>query len=383
MTLGVFFWEYCRTEQRRMIGVSILRLLSGSGAVQTLLVLAMLKVGGAGCLVWYTLYSLLWLHPAAAFETLSHYYRAEDGSRMELLLKGRAKRRERLVRPKLAWLLGLLESCALFSGILILPQLWKNLPAGLDMQWLSLFILAGVGAGICLLGGRRFRAGAGVLFLLFLAGGLLTNLPNLFPVLRIVFLDSLQRSRAVFALSGAGLAAALRTGMQLATAAALRNGMAVSDRKSPEEHPVYHGFCLQICFLTQLAVQLIAGVLFLCAALVPKGNEWFQNWLLVFLLVFSAIFCADVLRLLAAWKNRKQVLAGAVLAAGALCWRLLDSGADLLTLFWGICILSSIAVAGLLLADESWYILLLEHYRDRWIWHITPHPDLVPNHKQS
>ena len=71
MTLGVFFWEYCRSEQRRMIGVSILRLLSGSGAVQTLLVLAMLKVGGAGCLVWYPLYSLLWLHPATAFEKIS------------------------------------------------------------------------------------------------------------------------------------------------------------------------------------------------------------------------------------------------------------------------------------------------------------------------
>ena len=33
--------------------------------------------------------------------------------------------------------------------------------------------------------------------------------------------------------------------------------------------------------------------------------------------------------------------------------------------------------AGLVLFDSNWYFLLLEHYRDVHIWHVTPHPDLM------
>lgn len=377
MTLGAFFWEYCSAEQRRTIAATALRLFSGSGAVQTLLVLAMLKAGGAGCLVWYALFSLLWLHPVAAFETLRHYYGPGEGSRMALLLKGRAKRRGVPEHPRLAQLLGLLELSALLGGVLIIPQLWSTLPVGTDM--LPLLVLAGAGGCVCFFGGRSFRAGAALLFLLFLAVGLLTNWANLFPVLKIIFLDAFQKSRAVFALSGAGLAAAIRSGMQLGAAAAVGPGSTAFRGKGSDEHPVYHGFQMQICALAQLAVQLMVGVLFLCSALAPKGNEWFQSGLPLFLLLFCALFCTDVLKLLAVWKRRRQVLLGAVLAAGALFWSLLGGGTDLLPLFWGVCNLSSIAVAGLLLADESWYILLLEHYRDRWIWHINPYPDLVPD----
>ena len=36
-----------------------------------------------------------------------------------------------------------------------------------------------------------------------------------------------------------------------------------------------------------------------------------------------------------------------------------------------------VAAAGLLLADESWYFLILENYRDRRIWHVEPHPDII------
>ena len=39
--------------------------------------------------------------------------------------------------------------------------------------------------------------------------------------------------------------------------------------------------------------------------------------------------------------------------------------------------LASLALAGLLLFDSNWYFLLLEHYRDVHIWHVTPHPDLM------
>lgn len=376
-TLGAFLWEHCSGRQRRTIAGTILRAISGGTAVQTLLLLTMLRVGGAGCLVWYALFSLLWLRPIGAFETLRRYYGRGEESCLQFLLKQGKERRGAPARPKLEWVLGLLEAMTFLSAVLVLPQLWKAVSAPAEIPWLPLLLLAVGGGVICLLGGYRLRVAAGLLFLLFLAAGLLANLTNLFPVLEIVLSDAVQRSRAVFALSGAGLAAAIRSGMQVSAFTAMRVGGMAPNWETPAEHPAYYGFCAQVCEVAQVAVQMIVGLLFLCTNLVPSGNEWLQRGIVLLLQMFSLVFCGEIGALLIAWKKKSQLATGAVLLAVALCCQLWAGGTVLQSLFWSMCGLFSVAAAGLLLADESWYFLILENYRDRRIWHVEPHPDII------
>ena len=62
---------------------------------------------------------------------------------------------------------------------------------------------------------------------------------------------------------------------------------------------------------------------------------------------------------------------------GAAVWDIWKGTALLPGLSGGAAGLASLALAGLLLFDSNWYFLLLEHYRDVHIWHVTPHPDLM------
>ena len=65
------------------------------------------------------------------------------------------------------------------------------------------------------------------------------------------------------------------------------------------------------------------------------------------------------------------------LVGAAAVWDIWKGTALLPGLSGGAAGLASLALAGLLLFDSNWYFLLLEHYRDVHIWHVTPHPDLM------
>lgn len=124
-------------------------------------------------------------------------------------------------------------------------------------------------------------------------------------------------------------------------------------------------------------VQLALGLLFLCARLVPEDNRWPQTCLWAFLCLFGLLWLGRVVRALARPEGRRCGLLCLGLVGAAAVWDIWKGTALLPGLSGGAAGLASLALAGLLLFDSNWYFLLLEHYRDVHIWHVTPHPDLM------
>lgn len=379
-TLGAFLWEQCDPGQRRAVLRGLLTGLPGDHcALQALILLAMLRAGGAGCLFWYALFSLLWLRPAGALAALWRYYRGSRAGGVELagLLEEGLRRRGAGPRPRLVRGLRALQIVGVWTALplLLSPLVGSDTVVLLEGERLLWLLPAAVGWLFCLAGGTRARALCGAGFLLFLGAALAANLANLFPVLGMALLDTFQASRLIFALSGAGLSAALRGGVQLGAGLAMGRGAVAEPGRPSFSHPVQDGFYAQLRALVQLILQLVMAVLFLCAQLVPGDNGWVQGVLYIFLSLFSLLALTDLAAALARGSARKGWW-GLLFPAAALL-RDAAAGTEWFTLlFWGVCWLASLAAAALLVADGSWYFALLEHYRDRYIWHVKPHPDL-------
>ena len=94
--LESFFQEQCGQELRRDIGRGLLRTLFGDLPLFSwLMMCSMLHQGGAGCLFWYTICMLLWLHPLGALAALWEYYRTPGEQQPDLgLLLERIRRRK-------------------------------------------------------------------------------------------------------------------------------------------------------------------------------------------------------------------------------------------------------------------------------------------------
>lgn len=377
--LGSFLWEQCTPRERRSVFKSLLLTIPvDHTALQALLLLAVLQLGGAGCLVWYALFSLLWMRPVGALSALWHYYHGQKGGpfRADLLLEAALRRRGAPQRPRLVWTLGLLQALVLCSALPLLLYPLGGMPLALPVSgWPLWAALGAAGLVLCLVLGRGGRYAAALLFLLFLLISLLANLANLFPALGIILLDSVQIDRVIFALTGAGLAAAIRSGARFGAATAVQLECSPTPSHPPLAHPVCHAFHTQLRFLIQLVLQLTMGLLFVCARLVPHDNRWVQAGLYLFLTCFSLLQVIGVLKAL--WSNRKSTtITAALLTGAALFLQIFVGCAAFSRLSEGVFWLFSLVIPVLLLLDDIWYFILLEHYRDHYIWHVVPHPPI-------
>ena len=350
-SLWSFLGEECAPGQRRAIVRALLAGLPGdSGAMAWILTMAALCLGGAGALFWYLVFSLLWLHPLGALAGLWCYYQPGCGGRVEL--------------------------SALLEGILCRKRASPSAPArgaGL-LPWLVVLLALWL---LCRLVGERGETVLSLLFLLLLAAALLGNLPNLIPAVKLVLLDAFDRSRFLFSLSGAGLAAALQAGGAAGCGGALLRTLSAREEGPSFAHPAQAAFYEELRGLLQLTVQLALGLLFLCARLVPEDNRWPQTCLWAFLCLFGLLWLGRAVRALARPEGRRCGLLCLGLVGAAAVWDIWKGTALLPGLSGGAAGLASLALAGLLLFDSNWYFLLLEHYRDVHIWHVTPHPDLM------
>ena len=75
-------------------------------------------------------------------------------------------------------------------------------------------------------------------------------------------------------------------------------------------------------------------------------------------------------------------MAALCLSCALLLWDFYTAAGLFPLLGWGVCWLSTIAVAGILAADGNWYTILLEDYRDVYIWHVQPHPSIRPYYRR-
>ena len=175
----------------------------------------------------------------------------------------------------------------------------------------------------------------------------------------------------------AGLAAALQAGGAAGCGGALLRTLSAREEGPSFAHPAQAAFYEELRGLLQLTVQLALGLLFLCARLVPEDNRWPQTCLWAFLCLFGLLWLGRAVRALARPEGRRCGLLCFGLVGAAAVWDIWKGTALLPGLSGGAAGLASLALAGLLLFDSNWYFLLLEHYRDVHIWHVTPHPDLM------
>ena len=342
-SLWSFLGEECAPGQRRAIVRALLAGLPGdSGAMAWILTMAALCLGGAGALFWYLVFSLLWLHPLGALAGLWRYYQPGCGGRVELsaLLEGILCRKRARARPGLGRLLRWLQTLALCG---MLPLLFRILaspsaPArGAELlPWLVVLLALWL---LCRLVGERGETVLSLLFLLLLA-------------------------------------AALQAGGAAGCGGALLRTLSAREEGPSFAHPAQAAFYEELRGLLQLTVQLALGLLFLCARLVPEDNRWPQTCLWAFLCLFGLLWLGRVVRALARPEGRRCGLLCLGLV-GAAVWDIWKGTVLLPGLSGGAAGLASLALAGLLLFDSNWYFLLLEHYRDVHIWHVTPHPDLM------
>lgn len=380
-SLWSFLMEECDPGQRRAVLRSLLAELPGdSSAAAWMLTLTALFLGGAGVLFWYLVFSLLWLHPMSALAGLYHYYCPGKGSRVraDVLLSEMLRRKKARPRPALGRLIQWLQTLALCG---MLPLLLQNLSV-------SAAPVRGTGLLLCMAGlilvwllcrrlGERGEIGLGVLFLLVVAAALLDNLSNLIPVMELVVMDAFDQNRFIFALSGAGLAAALQFGGAAGCGGALLRTLTPGERQLPLSHPIQFAFYDRMRGLVQVTVQVILGELFLCARLVPQDNRWPQACLWLLLTLFGLVWLARATAVLARKGERHRSLLCLILVGGAAAFDRFWGVSQLSGLSGGAAVFASLGLAGLLLLDSNWYFLLLEHYRDTHIWHTTPHPDLL------
>lgn len=380
---NAFLWEQCSSGERRAVLLALVRTVPGS--VSTLswwMLLAMIHLGGAGCLFWYAVFSLLWVRPLGALSTLWAYYRAPDevGIRFPQLFSRARTRKYLPPAPRRAGLLGLVQlgvlCCSLCPAGLLLP---RSLDAPGPRT--AIFCLLAAAAVRLFLPTRRQTAWsvASLLFLAVLAAALLCNLANLIPAVQLVVLDAFQFSPFLLALSGAGFQLALRSGGQLAVGTA---GLTLpSDGGMPElPHPICCGLRTQLQALLSLILHLLLGLLFLCTQLAPQKSAWFQILLWGFLCLFGVERFVQALRRLPCASRWTRP------AAGLLCplaWLLLDrlGGSLFQSVFWGLFWAGSLGTVWLLLSGSGWYFALLEDYRDAFLWHVQPHPRISRRHR--
>lgn len=174
-----------------------------------------------------------------------------------------------------------------------------------------------------------------------------------------------------------GGAAALQAGGAAGCGGALLRTLSAREEGPSFAHPAQAAFYEELRGLLQLTVQLALGLLFLCARLVPEDNRWPQTCLWAFLCLFGLLWLGRAVRALARPEGRRCGLLCLGLVGAAAVWDIWKGTALLPGLSGGAAGLASLALAGLLLFDSNWYFLLLEHYRDVHIWHVTPHPDLM------
>lgn len=379
------FWqEQCNSDLRREILRGLQRSLFGDLPLFSwLMMLSMLRQGGAGCLFWYTLCMLLWMQPLGGLAALWDYYRAPGEKQLDLgALLERIRRRKGVApRPRAVRFLRVLQ---MFFLACLFPCIGATIQgAGRPLPVLGgALAAAAVGWIVCRLGGERLRRWVSMAFMAFLLLALLRNLANLIPAVTLVVQDAFQLNRFLFALSGAGLEAAVRSGVQLGTGTFLLQGAAAREPEPAFPHPVYAAVYARMRGTVQLVVQLLVGLLFLCAEIVPEENGLIRTVMYTFFCMFGLEFVLCNLRGLFRLGTRRAALAclGAVavlLAADGWCGTYL-----LTTVTWTVLWLMAVSTAALLMSDGSWYFALLEQYRDAYLWHVTPHPNISSHMKE-
>ena len=228
--------------------------------------------------------------------------------------------------------------------------------------------------------GTAIFIGAGAAFAVFLAAALLHNGANFMLIITIMFTDAVQLGRIVFAHSGMGLGACMGAGACLSAGLFLLNAYSAGENADMFPHPIYAAVYYQLRWSAAVITAFVVGMLMLCFELEADANETTKAIMAAFVCFFGTrqLICA-IGRL---WKDMRINRVVCIAAGVAALITVLNKSA----LSAALNVIACAGMAGHIiyaLSDSGWYFALMEDYRDRYVWHSIPHPDLMAEKEQD
>ena len=262
---------------------------------------------------------------------------------------------------------------------LIALYAWK--PSRLLDNFLYFICIPAATAALLVCGrGRAAGVCVGGVFAVFLAAALLHNGANLMLIITIMFTDAVQLGRIVFAHSGMGLGACMGAGACLSAGLFLLNAYSAGENADMFPHPIYAAVYYQLRWSAAVITAFVVGMLMLCFELEADANETTKAIMAAFVCFFGTrqLICA-IGRL---WKDMRINRVVCIAAGVAALITVLNKSA----LSAALNVIACAGMAGHIiyaLSDSGWYFALMEDYRDRYVWHSIPHPDLMAEKEQD
>lgn len=369
-----FLFNRCDRPLRRAYAAGILVQVGENICFPFMIMLRMaIAAGGAGAIVWFAVFSLLLKCVQGAMGALGTYY-GRSGSTAALIVRSAKRKDAGTGKNGAAVMLGIQ---AAFAALGLAAAVFAA-PNGSDG---GAFIYAGIAAALLVYGrGRAAGVCVGGAFAVFLAAALLHNGANIMLIITIMFTDAVQLGRIVFAHSGMGMGACVGAGACLSAGLFLLNAYSAGENADMFPHPIYAAVYYQLRWSAAVITAFVVGMLMLCFELEADANETTKAIMTAFVCFFGTrqLICA-IKRL---WKDRRVNRVVCIAACAAALITALNKST------FGIA-LNIIACAGMTghiiyaLSDSGWYFALMEDYRDRYVWHSIPHPDLMAEKEQD
>lgn len=375
-----FLFNRCDRPLRRAYAAGILMQAGESICFPFIIMLRMaIKWGGAGALIWFAVFSLLLKCVQGALGALGNYY-GKPGSTAALVICS-AKRKSTGTGKNGAAAMLCIQ--AAFTALGIAAAAYALCGSARRGSGSIIFYAAVCMAAAALPIIKRGTAifiGAGAAFAVFIIAALLKNAANIMLILKIMLTDAVQLGRIVFAHSGMGLGACMGAGACLSAGLFLLNAYSAGENADMFPHPIYAAVYYQLRWSAAVITAFVVGMLMLCFELEADANGTTKAIMAAFVCFFGTrqLICA-IRRL---WEDMRINRVVCIAAGVAALITVLNKSA----LSAALNVIACAGMAGHIiyaLSDSGWYFALMEDYRDRYVWHSIPHPDLMAEKEQD
>lgn len=375
-----FLFNRCGKPLRRAYAAGILMQAGESICFPFMIMLRMaIAAGGAGAIVWFAVFSLLLKCVQGAMGALGTYY-GRAGSTAALIVRSAKRKNAGTGKNGAAAMLGIQASFAALGLAAAAYALCGSARHGSGSIIFYAAVCMAAAALPIIKRGTAIFIGAGAAFAVFLAAALLHNAANLMLIITIMFTDAVQLGRIVFEYSGMGLGACMGAGACLSAGLFLLNAYSAGENADMFPHPIYAAVYYQLRWSAAVITAFVVGMLMLCFELEADANETTKAIMAAFVCFFGTrqLICA-IGRL---WKDMRINRVVCIAAGVAALITVLNKS----TLSAALNVIACAGMAGHIiyaLSDSGWYFALMEDYRDRYVWHSIPHPDLMAEKEQD
>lgn len=375
-----FLFNRCGKPLRRAYAAGILMQAGESICFPFMIMLRMaIAAGGAGAIVWFAVFSLLLKCVQGAMGALGTYY-GRAGSTAALVICSAKREGIGTGKNGAAVMLGIQASFAALGLAAAAYALCGSARHGSGSIIFYAAVCMAAAALPIIKRGTAIFIGAGAAFAVFIIAALLKNAANIMLILKIMLTDAVQLGRIVFEYSGMGLGACMGAGACLSAGLFLLNAYSAGENADMFPHPIYAAVYYQLRWSAAVITAFVVGMLMLCFELEADANETTKAIMAAFVCFFGTrqLICA-IRRL---WKDMRISRAVCIAAGVAALITVLNKSA----LSAALNVIACAGMAGHIiyaLSDSGWYFALMEDYRDRYVWHSIPHPDLMAEKEQD